>query len=50
LTHIATLKPGDLSTSTLYFPIVLMAAHSTGDPLHALDYIRIKGNRDWDDA
>lgn len=50
LTHIATLKAGDLSTTTLYHPVVSMTAHSTGDPLHSLDYILVEGNRDWDDA
>lgn len=50
LTHIATLRAGDLSTTALYFPMVHMAAHSTGDPLHQLDYFRAVYNRDWDDA
>lgn len=50
LTHIATLRAGDLSTTALYFPIVSMTAHSTGDPLHNLDYFLAEGNRDWDDA
>lgn len=50
LTHIATLRAGDLSTTAHYHPIVCMTAHSTGDPLHNLDYILVEGNRDWDDA
>ena len=49
LTHIATLKAGTLSTTGLYFPMVLTACHSTGDPLHSIDYILIEGNRDWED-
>ena len=50
MTHIATLRAGDLTTTALYFPIVTMTAHSTGDPLHNLDYFRAIYNRDWDDA
>ncbi len=50
LTLIAAMKAGTLSTTALYFPIVITACHSTGDPLHSLDYILIEGNRDWDDA
>lgn len=47
LTHIATLRAGDLSTTTLYHPHVHMAQHSTGAGVHSLDYVRISGNRNW---
>jgi hypothetical protein len=50
MTHIATLRSGDLSTTTAYFPILQLLEESTGDPTHELDYILIEGNRDWDDA
>lgn len=50
MTHIATLKAGDLSTTVAYFPIAVLAAHSTGDPLYEVDYFLAQGNRDWDDA
>lgn len=50
LTHIATLKAGDLSTTVAYFPIVQMLEQSTGDPTHEIDYFLFEANRDWDDA
>lgn len=50
LTHIATLKAGDLSTTVAYFPIVQMLEQSTGDPTHEIDYFLFRANRDWDDA
>ena len=49
LTHIATLKAGDLSTTVAYFPIVQMLEQSTGDPTHEIDYFKALGNRDWAD-
>ena len=50
LTHIATLRAGDLSTTATYYPILQLLEQSTGDPTHELDYFHFKGNRDWDDA
>ena len=50
LTHIATLRAGDLSTTVAYFPIVQLLEESTGDPTHEIDYFLAEGNRDWDDA
>jgi hypothetical protein len=50
LTHIATLRAGDLSTTATYYPIVHLLEESTGDPTHEVDYFLAEGNRDWDDA
>lgn len=47
LTHIATLKAGDLNTTVAYFPIVQLLEESTGDPTHELDYFLFEANRDW---
>lgn len=47
LTHIATLKAGDLSTTATYYPIVQLLEQSTGDPTHELDYFFATGNRTW---
>jgi hypothetical protein len=47
LTLVATLKAGTLTTSSLYFPICLQVATSTGDPLIEIDYFRGGGNRYW---
>jgi hypothetical protein len=50
MTHIATLRAGDLSTTVAYFPVVLLLASSTGDPTPEIDYFMFEANRDWDDA
>lgn len=47
LTHIATLKAGDLTTTVAYFPIVQLLEQSTGDPTHECDYFGATGNRTW---
>ena len=47
LTLVATLKAGTLTTTSLYFPNLHMAAASTGDPLVEVDYFRGGGNRYW---
>ena len=47
LTLVATLKAGTLTTTSMYFPLLLMAATSTGDPLSEVDYFRGGGNRYW---
>lgn len=47
LTHIATLRRGVLSTSTMYFPMAMSVAVSTGDPLLEFDYLGSQGNRYW---
>ena len=47
LTLVADLAAGVLTTTSLYFPVLLMAATSTGDPLAEVDYFRGGGNRYW---
>ena len=47
LTLVATLKGGTMTTTALYFPVLLIAATSTGDPLIEVDYFRGGGNRYW---
>jgi hypothetical protein len=44
---IATLAGGTMTTTSLYFPVLHLACHSTGDPLYEVDYFRGGGNRDW---
>lgn len=45
--HIATVKAGPLNTAVLYFPVLLLVAQSTGDPIAEVDYIDSYGNRYW---
>ena len=47
LTHIATLRSGELTTTVAYFPIVQLLEQSTGDPTHEVDYFQFDANRDW---
>lgn len=47
LTLVATLRRGTLTTTSLYFPHLQLAATSTGDPLLEVDYFRSDGNRYW---
>jgi hypothetical protein len=47
LTLVATMKSGTLTTTSLYFPVCLQVATSTGDPLIEIDYFRGGGNRYW---
>ena len=47
LTLVADLAAGVMTVSSLYFPTLLMAATSTGDPLLEIDYFRGGGNRYW---
>ena len=47
LTLVATLHTGVMSTTAMYFPLLLIAATSTGDPLIEVDYFRGGGNRYW---
>lgn len=47
LTLVATLKAGTLTTTSLYFPVLIMADTSTGDALNEVDYFRGGGNRYW---
>lgn len=47
LTLVATLRRGTLTTTSLYFPTLLLTATSTGDPLFETDYFRGSGNRYW---
>lgn len=47
LTLVADLAAGVLTTSSLYFPHLQLAATSTGDPLFEVDFFRGGGNRYW---
>lgn len=47
LTLVATLRRGTLTTSSLYFPHLMMVDTSTGDALNEVDYFRGGGNRYW---
>jgi len=47
LTLVATLKRGTMTATAMYFPVLLLAATSTGDPLAEVDYFRGGGNRHW---
>ena len=38
---------GTLDQTALYYPIILLLAQSTGDPLLELDYFGAVGHRDW---
>lgn len=49
LTHIATLRTGELSATAVYYPIVQLLASSTGDPTAEIDYFYAAGNRYWED-
>jgi hypothetical protein len=44
---IASLKAGTLATTSLYFPTMILAATSTGDPLLEADYFYAEGKRYW---
>lgn len=45
--RIASMKTGVLSSTAALHPILLLAGHSTGDPLHHVDFIRVTAYRDW---
>ena len=47
LTRVARMKSGTLDVDALYFPMLHIAAASTGDPLLEVDYFGAKANRDW---
>lgn len=47
LTYIGELAAGPLNTGVLYFPVLLLAATSTGDPIGEIDYIDSYGKRYW---
>ena len=47
LTRVARMKSGAFDKDALVFPLLHIAAASTGDPLLEVDYIWAKGNRDW---
>ena len=47
LTLVAELQPGTLSTTALYYPIVILAARLTGDPLLEIENLGYTYNRDW---
>lgn len=44
---IATLAKGTLTTTSLYFPALMMVAQTTGDPTFEIDYFYGSGNRYW---
>ena len=45
--RVASLKAGVLSATAALHPMLLLACHSTGDPLFHVDFIRVRANRDW---
>ena len=47
LSPIARMNSGSLDADALYFPMLHLAAASTGDPLLEVDYFAWKGSRDW---
>ena len=47
LTLVARLKAGALDQTALYYPLLMLVAESTGDPLFEVDYFGATGNRDW---
>ncbi len=47
LTRIVRTGPAVMDKDAVYFPILHLAAASTGDPLLEADYFWAKGNRDW---
>lgn len=47
LTKIATLDSGTMSATVLYFPVLILVASSTGDPIGEVDYFWCDGNRYW---
>lgn len=44
---VAELRAGTITNTTALHPMLLLAEHSTGDPLHHVDFIRVKAGRDW---
>lgn len=47
LTLIATVPSGTVDQTALVYPMLHLAATSTGDPLFEVDYFGCTGNRDW---
>lgn len=47
LRRVCELRAGTLTTTAALHPMVLLACHSTGDPLHHVDFVRVKYGRDW---
>lgn len=47
LTLIGRLASGTLSTTALYYPLLMVLDASTGDTLNEVDYFAAKGSRDW---
>lgn len=47
LTRVARMKSGSIDQTALVFPVLILVAASTGDPLLECDYFWAKGNRDW---
>ena len=45
--RVGSIKAGVLSATAALHPMLLLAGHSTGDPLHHVDFVRFTGYRDW---
>ena len=45
--RVASLKTGVVSATAALHPMLLLACHSTGDPLFHVDFVRVTANRDW---
>ena len=44
---IAELRAGTLSATAALHPMLLLACHSTGDPLFHVDFVHVEAYRDW---
>lgn len=45
--RVGSIKAGVLSATAALHPMLLLACHSTGDPLYHVDFVRVTANRDW---
>ena len=45
--RIGSIKAGVLSATAALHPMLLLACHSTGDPLFHVDFVRVTAYRDW---
>ena len=45
--RVGSIKAGVLSATAALHPMLLLACHSTGDPLFHVDFIRVTAYRDW---
>lgn len=44
---VAELRAGTFGPTVAVHPMLLLACHSTGDPLFHVDFIRVQAHRDW---